>query len=75
MHISALLKKERRKARQGSNNTADGSNNGTDIDKTLTTNSFLETTTVYYNPSFVGYLIAMARLLKQAFFHNWPHRR
>ena len=66
LHIRECLKKERGNTGNGGNYTTDRSNNGTDKDQTLTPKSFLETTTVYYNPSFVGYLIALARLVLNA---------
>lgn len=70
LHIRECLKKERGNTGNGGNYTTDSGNNATDKDQTLTPESFLETTTVYYNPSFMGYLIAMARLFKQAFRHK-----
>ena len=70
LHIRECLKKERNYTGNGGDNTTDCSNNGTDKDQTLTPKSFLETTIVYYNPSFVGYLVAIASLIKQAFCHK-----
>ena len=70
LHIRECLKKDGHNTGNRGNNATDSGNNATDKDQTLTPESFLETTTVYYNPSFMGYLIAMAHLFKQAFRHK-----
>lgn len=70
IRIEQLLKKQRDNACGGGNDAANSRHNGADKDTSLTPMPLLETSTVYYNPSFSGYLIAIASLIKQALFNK-----
>lgn len=48
-------------------NAGDGSDDGACSEQTLLLKDFLESASVYYYPSFVGYVVAAWNLLKQAF--------
>lgn len=54
----------------GSNDTTHSTNVGTDPHQTLTPNTRSIPTAMYDDAAPMGYLKAIARLLKQAFFHK-----
>ena len=64
------LVEECEKACNGGNNTAHSGDNTTGENQAGTTKPTLEAALVYYNPPLMGYLVAVARLLKQALFHK-----
>lgn len=68
--VNDLLRQESYDTRNGCNHSADSGNDGTDVHEPGTTKLTLEATLVDYNPSFMGYVIAIMRLIKQAFFHK-----
>lgn len=70
MRIEQLLNEQRHNAGNCGDYATHSCNNGTDKDTSLTPVLLLESSTVYYNPSFSGYLIAIAGLIKQALFHK-----
>ena len=70
MTLTALLEKEGCKTGKSSDNSCNSCNNGTKLCPALPHDLTIESALVNYNPTFMGYLIAILRLLKQAFFHK-----
>ena len=68
--VNDLLRQNGYNSCNGSNNATGSGNDSTDVHHPGTTKLALESTLVNYNPSFMGYAIAIMRLVKQAFFHK-----
>lgn len=65
-----LLEQEGKNTCNGSDNTADGTNQNKQTRPTLAEKPTLETTFVYEDTTTEGYLKAIFQLLKQTFFHK-----
>lgn len=68
--IASILQKDGYNAGNGGNDTGNGCNYSTEMHHPLSPGLSMETTFVDYNPSFMGYLVAILRLFKQAFVHK-----
>lgn len=65
-----LLEQEGKNTSNGSDNTADGTNQNKQTRPTLTEKPTPETAFVYEDTTTAGYMKAIFQLLKQAFFHK-----
>ncbi|MBP3725951.1 MAG: hypothetical protein J6I60_01870 [Bacteroidaceae bacterium] len=65
-----LLEQEGKNTGNSGNNTADDTGQHNDTRTTLTAKPTLETSFVYEDTTTAGYMKAIVRLIKQAFFHK-----